>query len=538
MKMKKIFKLLLVISLVSGCSAANDQSNPVNDVLETDQYQTVKNYEYVENVEGFNSRKVDIDNRSEFKFDQKYTYVFFEDDEQIFYQELTNYVNLFQNMLDPKVKIFHFEANDQWKVEITDEDGNTSYVLFDFQQNTVTLSSFEALDAMFKDVTASEQVDTIEQQLYESENKVQIIEKSKPIVLDLSKYQIELKKVGDAYLVPSYLLQFVLSSYEDKLYYNGTSFDYFNLLLSEKSIKTNNKIAYTPALIDYATRFNMLIFDNFYGLKDYKPEYREQMQATNDTDEYATDFSNFVLGLDDKHTMVIDYGFGDYTDQPTVEEDEAIDQEIKYSEKVGCTGAELAIESEPLSEDTLYVAVNSLMDPQLADEYLQTVNSEATKNYDNIVLDLRCNNGGYVFNALVLLYPFTNEDVVANYSDLTGGEFKFTYTKKDKQAEVVKSKLYVLTSDLTFSAANEAALLFKENEIGTIIGEQSGGGAAPVSAYNSPSGAYMLMSGGMMLSTSEDGEITESGIPVDHQIDIQHDTYKQDVLEFVEQANS
>lgn len=536
--MKKLFKLLLVISLVTGCSDANDQPNPMNDGLENEQYQTVKKYEYVDNVEGFNSRKVDINNRSEFKFDQKYTYVFFENDEQIFYQELTNYLNLFQNMLDPNVKIFHFQAKDQWKVEITDEDGITSYVLFDFKQNTVTLSSFEALDAMFKTVTATEQIEEIEKQLYVSDNNVQTIEKSKPIVLDLSEYQIELKKVGDDYLVPSYLLQFVLSSYEDKLYYNGTSFDYFNLMMSNKSIKTNNKISYTPELIDYATRFNMMIFDNFYGLKDYKPDYRQQLQATNDIDEYANDFSNFVLGLDDKHTMVIDYGFGDYADQPTVEEDKEIEKEIKYSEKVGCTGAELAVESEPLSDDTLYVAVNSLMDHQLADEYLQTVNSETTKSYDNIVLDLRCNNGGYVFNAFVLLYPFTNEEVVANYSDLTGGQIKFSYTKKDQEADVVKSKLYVLTSDLTFSAANEAALLFKENEIGTIIGEQSGGGAAPVSAYNSPNGAYMLMSSGMMLSTSEEGEITENGIPVDYQIDIEYDTYKQDVLEFIEQEKS
>lgn len=534
--MKKIFTILLVIGLATGCSAENEQSTSVDtqQVAEENQYLLSKDYGYIEDVEGFNSRKVEINNRSEFKFDQNYTYVFYENNEQIFYQELTNYLNLFQNMFDEKVKVYHYPEQAQWKVEKISDDGEASSVIFDFKQNTVTLSSFEALETMFKADSAGEQLDTIESDLYVTENNVKIVEQSKPIVLDLSAYQIEIKKVDEAYLVPSYLLQFILSSYEDKLYYNGTSFDYFNLIMNEKSINTDTSIKYTPELIDYATRFNMMIFDNFYGLKEDKPDYKQKLQATNDVDDYATDFSNFILDLDDNHTTVIDYGFGDYTDEPTREEDEAIAKDIEYSEKIGCTGAEFTIEEEQLSEDTLYVAVNSLMDPKLANEYLATINSETTKDYENIVLDLRCNGGGYVFNAFVLLYPFTNEDVVATYRDLTGGEATITYAKKDKQQPVVQSNLYVLTSDLTFSAANEATLLFKDNELAKIIGEKSGGGAAPVSAYNSPNGAYMLMSAGTMLSVDENGELTENGIAVDHEIDIDQDTYKQDVLEYVE----
>lgn len=524
--MRKFINLLLVLILITGCSTKNVE------VKDQNLYEIQKDFTYIENIEGFNTKKIDIYNYSKLKFDSNYTYGFYETDDKIFYQEFTNYLNLFQNMFDEKVKFYHYKEMQQWKVEITYEDKTKSNVTFDFNKNNVTLSSIDALESMFKNDTEAEEVFKQSEKLYKEEVFKQVNE-PKSIVLDLSKYNLEMKKVGENYLVPSYLLQFVLSAYDNKLFYNGTSFDYFNLMF-QNSEGTDNSIAYTAELIDYATRFNLMIFDNFYGLKEYKGDYLQRLSNTNVLGNYANNFTDYIVSLDDNHTNVINYSFGDYDGYATPKLWESYQKEVAYEEKVGCSDDKNTFEQEKLSEDTLYVAVNSLAESSFADEYLKTINSTTTENYKNIVIDLRCNVGGYVFNAAVLLYPFTNENINVNYCDITGGKSSTTYVKKNNKEKIVKSNVYVLTSDLTFSAANEATMLFKEYGIGTIIGEKSGGGAATISSYNSPSGAYLVMSSGQMLCTEKEGHVIEDGIDVHYGFDVNKDTYKQEVLRVID----
>lgn len=528
-KMRKIVNLLLVLSLISGCSPSSSNENDLN------KYETVKNYDYIEEVDGFKTNKIDINNTSDLEFDKEYTYGFYKDQKEIFYQEFTNYINLFQNMFDEKVEFYHYKEKEQWKVEITYDKQNSSNVIFDFKNNYVTLSTFDALESMFKNDTEDSELDEISKKLYKSEDSYKTNVQPKEIVLDLNFYGLELLKIDDSYLVPTYLLQFILSAYDNKLFYNGTSFDYFNLMDYDGESEINDTIVYTPELIDYATKFNSMIFDNFYGLKDYKGDYQERLKNTNDINDYSTNFSNFILSLNDRHTTVLNYAFGDYDGYATEEEYTSYIKEDEYAKRIGCSGSEKDIEQEIISDDTLYVAVNSLNEASFANDYLDTINTKTTKDYKNIVLDLRCNGGGYVFNASVLLYPFTNEDIIVNYTDITGGKTEAIYAKNNKKEKLVKSNVYVLTSDLTFSAANEATMLFKDYEIGTIIGEKSGGGAATISSYNSPSGAYIIMSSGGMLCVNKNGEVVENGIDVDYSFEIQKDTFKQDVLKVIEE---
>jgi C-terminal processing protease CtpA/Prc len=81
---------------------------------------------------------------------------------------------------------------------------------------------------------------------------------------------------------------------------------------------------------------------------------------------------------------------------------------------------------------------------------------------------------------------------------------------------------YVLTSSVTFSAANMFASMAKELGI-PVIGQQSSGGASSIGAFITPDGSAVMISTNNVLSTRIGNELdgyeyisVESGVPVDY----------------------
>lgn len=115
-------------------------------------------------------------------------------------------------------------------------------------------------------------------------------------------------------------------------------------------------------------------------------------------------------------------------------------------------------------------------------------------NVQRILLDLTWNTGGNV-GALYRVVGFITDQPfrVSSIDGDTGG-FSSSYVQIVGVPNYSHLKWSLLTSPLTFSAANSMATIFKENNLGKIIGKKSGGGASSITPILLPNGTAFTMS--------------------------------------------
>jgi hypothetical protein len=105
---------------------------------------------------------------------------------------------------------------------------------------------------------------------------------------------------------------------------------------------------------------------------------------------------------------------------------------------------------------------------------------------DGIIFDLRKNGGGSAVMIQLISSYFFQEKTHLNsfYSRRTSKLTEFWTFVDIKGKKRPNVPIYILTSDFTFSAAEEFAYNFKSLQRATIIGESTGGGANPVYLVN------------------------------------------------------
>lgn len=310
--------------------------------------------------------------------------------------------------------------------------------------------------------------------------------------------------------------------------------------------------------------YNMLCFsfDYFYGFADKEytsldtyllNNYRSIRTSllSTDNDTYQQALGTFFYGIFyDGHTGIYGYssifGSGKFnvstsfvTDRYTTlsnaqEEFEALRQEylgrspasIRYSSKTAIITFD-SFESvyKDLSSSTIFNYKDS-------DSFAYFYNAFRTiKNkggIENVVIDVSLNGGGAV-DALIETLGFLTNDVRVNlYDPLTGSKTNLGYAVDANLDGKINSNdiqssynIYVLTSPCSFSCANLFASVCKENNLATIIGETSGGGACIVRAGSTADGVSFQMSGTMRLSTVSNGTYTDidDGVVPDHTLD-------------------
>jgi len=149
---------------------------------------------------------------------------------------------------------------------------------------------------------------------------------------------------------------------------------------------------------------------------------------------------------------------------------------------------------------------------------------------DNVMLDLTWNTGGNV-GALYRVVGFVTSEpfMVSRISGASGSESS-SFVIIDGVPSYGHLNWALLTSPLTFSAANSMATIFKANNLGTVIGLKSGGGASSITPILLPSGTSFTMSSNSINATrsgsgtEEDPYIYENneyGIEPDILIDIE-----------------
>ena len=115
-------------------------------------------------------------------------------------------------------------------------------------------------------------------------------------------------------------------------------------------------------------------------------------------------------------------------------------------------------------------------------------------NLNHIILDITWNTGGNV-GALYRVLGFITDEafMVSSIDNETKGRSS-THVRIDNVPKYSKVKWSLLTSPLTFSAANSMSTIFKENNLGKIIGGRSGGGTSSITPIMLPTGTMFQMS--------------------------------------------
>lgn len=538
MMKKLIFIILSLLLVFSGCDQLEQLFTDRRAEMIEDAYKFRNNYQYVEAVEGFLTLNVDVVNYSTKNFRKDNINLFYVNNPYVPYLEFENYINLMSRMYEDYVYFFY--EDNVWTVSAIYEDGERYDIVFDFNENAITLDSVSLIDALFTSDESSQAIIDVIDSLY-GDSTTTVVQDESPFTIFLSDYNLEMVVRGDNHLVPMHVLQFFLSGYDNDMYYNGETVYYGDLFVSTSMsgdlINSAKAIEYDQELIAYDNNFNLMVYENFYGLMDIRESYVDDLRATASSDNYTNAFSDYIVDLEDSHTSVYMYMYGrDYSTYEgayTEKEMANFDQDEIKREVAGCTTMNDAVTTKELSSNTVLVNVPTFMEEDFSDDYFEVIDS--VRDYENIVLDIKCNTGGYLGNAPILLYPFTDEAIDINFRDTNESIVTSTYEKSDDiEIDLVSdANVYLVTSNVTFSAANLAASLFETYGIGEIIGSKSGGGTAAIAIVSSPSGAIMSMSFGSSIIVDNDYELIEDGIEVDYEINL-NTNYEANILEVVE----
>ncbi len=359
-----------------------------------------------------------------------------------------------------------------------------------------------------------------------------------PVEIDLDVYNIKTVLKEDDFYMPLYLTNFLFSGFYVNVYEMGDKVfitDYFSELsnLENNFVESQREDISSEVKIE-TEKFYALVFDYFYGLKEERSvsTYKDVLSnynfgQTNNNDDFYNKVNDFFLELDDLHTSQHTFGYNgvgvelgfEQIQNPNTKYFKLLTSMNRYS----CNTKE-EITTEKIG-DTYFITVNSFTSKtgELIDS---TINK--LENYNNIAFDLTCNTGGMIAGVINVLKYMTNEPIpIRNYNFGTM-QNSVSYYKGETDVALNKN-FYLMTSNVTFSAANLMTSIVKDMNLAVIVGEKSLGGACAVSIVTSPDGTVFQMSSNTGL-TNESGELIEDGI-VPHYVESSRDNIINKILE-------
>ena len=377
------------------------------------------------------------------------------------------------------------------------------------------------------------------------------------VTIPLNDYRIDIVRHNGDYLMPLSILNllFLNAIYFD-VYYNGDKiygFDTFTALdndspaLAEMKTSSLNTAAMAMDLRQSTYHFLALAFDYFYGLKidknidsfyDYLIDYTDKILTGSDKNLYSGLFS-FAYGLDDLHTWHQATGFYEPTSysllltslnqlgrgtQNYYQGRWAIEDLMEEAYGANANGS--PVNPPPLrlmDNDQIAVIFIDGFTVDTPDE-VNAILCSLPETVESVVMDLSYNGGGNVGAVFRLLGYMTEENIqYSSMNPVDGSAATYFY---DSTYVAHDYEWYVMTSSVTFSAANLMASMAKEMGVATIIGTKSSGGAASIGLFVTPDGTILLRStlnvfANVTVDENENRNYTsvESGVVVDYNLD-------------------
>lgn len=422
-----------------------------------------------------------------------------------------------------------------YDVEYEDFDGsiiNETYTAtIDFTANTFAVDTFD----FFENYVASTESDYGDGLNYVDADYVDSV----PVTIPLGEYNVDIIIYDDngelQYLMPFAVtnLLFAHGIYYDA-YFNGDAIygiDTFGLsgideddpLWDEIRDSSLNSEDMQDDLKWATYNYLALAFDYFYGLKeDQNVETYYNLLAGNaealitgsDSNLYNFIF-DWAYGLDDLHTSHVFNGY--YQEEPGF---------------YGLSISDLGPRSTSFYEQGIwavqdlleakYGSVDAMPDYELVDDdktaiihltgftidtpdEVKAILDSLPAATENVVFDLAYNTGGNV-GAVFRIFGYMTEEQFTYHSQNPADDSAVTvYIESDYVA--YDYEWYIVSSKVSFSAANLMISMAQENGIATIIGQNSSGGASSIGALITPDGSALLISTNSVLSTRVGNEV-------------------------------
>jgi hypothetical protein len=261
-----------------------------------------------------------------------------------------------------------------------------------------------------------------------------------------------------------------------------------------RAIPPGTSVSDATFQIDAATRARVIDsaiakLNESYVFPDVAKKMEQEVRARQKRGEYdaITDGNTFAAKLTDKFQEIshdkhlrVDYSPIKIPDRPADARPspEEVAQYRKQMERMNC-GFEKV---EHLSGNIGYVKFDMFADPEVCGPTAIAA-MNLLSNVDAIIFDLRENGGGDpAMIALISTFLFDQpthlNDLWERKNDVTHQYWTLPYVPGKR---LDGKPVYVLTSKVTFSGAEEFSYNLKNLKRATIVGETTGGGAHPVS---------------------------------------------------------
>ncbi|MFW6284844.1 MAG: S41 family peptidase, partial [Bacillota bacterium] len=332
------------------------------------------------------------------------------------------------------------------------------------------------------------------------------------------------------------------------VYYNGDSLygiDTYQLsddpeISDTLNDSSKNDEAIPDALKAHTLDYLALSFDYFYGLKSMNDvdAYYDDLEAIeedlegSDSDHYRAIF-DYAFTHDDIHTSPLLSGYyeEDLSFQASLDDlgpRTSTYYDAYYNETMSahCEGGNNLNYSEDGSKAMIKIDGFDEDSLETFESYMDEIDDEG--GVEDVVLDLSCNGGG-VIGTMIQMLGYMTDDPIDFYSKnaTDGSTSKTTY---DVDIDARDYDFHLLTSPLTFSAANSMVSIAQDNDIASILGEGTSGGASSIMTNITPSGSILVMSSPEIM-TDDDYESIESGIEPDVEIPLENIPDQEEVFD-------
>jgi len=356
--------------------------------------------------------------------------------------------------------------------------------------------------------------------------------------IDLDDYDIDIVEEDGVYFIPMYLANLLFTGNSLNVYQTDDYLYIISDFNDKEDLFTHQVIENSEVeanIVKNTVNYTALFFDYFYGLKEFLgvDSYINVFESlgfyqVNTLKEFDEKLSAFIYTLNDLHTSIIDFGYnGDEVIPAKPKNDSKIwkvynvymsdacknrDYEFKFTE----FDDYYILELNEFTLDTVNYLKNNLVNIDLAKP---------------IYIDLACNSGGNLIAVFEVLAYMTDEKIEFRYKNPASGEIFINYYKSNSDINL-PNPFYLFTSPLTYSAANLFTSLVKDNELATIIGEPTSGGACSVINTVLPNNLVMTHSSLMEILNKND-EVIEDGISTDYEINYSYSLV--DTLDYIYQ---
>ena len=357
-----------------------------------------------------------------------------------------------------------------------------------------------------------------------------------PLTIDLSEYNIRAIEDDGSVRLPLNLANLFFSGSMFDTYFNGEKVygvDTYQLMDDLTVAQTlndssKNSESMPRALKEHTIDYLALSFDYFYGLglegenSHYALlEEHESRLKGSDRLHYRA-ISDFLYERDDIHTSPLMNGF--YEDQlefqynlNDLESRTRNYYETFYDDTMGAhcaAGSDIAFSGD---ETKALIKVDGF-DEETLEAFEGAMDQIAAKGtVEDVVIDLSCNSGGVIGIMIQMLGYMTDEPIDFHSRNATDGSTSTTTYTVDIDAR--DYDFHLLSSPLSYSAANSMLSIAKDNDIAQVIGKDSTGGASSVMTNITPSGSVFFMSSPSIMTDSDYNSI-EYGIEVDEALSL------------------